>query len=102
MLQQWSRTLSGANFDQLLVIQVVAGRQVVVDWAMAKARFMDASAQPSGQYALPPQIVVVCGTQCSPLQLTHVIDVMQTSKGSQLSFSLQKHCLCMPMHQIQS
>lgn len=34
---------------QLLVIQMVAGRQVVVDWAMAKARFMDASAQPSGQ-----------------------------------------------------
>ena len=48
MLKQCSRTLSGANFDQLLVIQVVAGRQVVVDWAMAKARFMDASAQPSG------------------------------------------------------
>lgn len=36
----------------MLVIKVVAGRQVVVDWAMAKARFMDASAQPPGQCLL--------------------------------------------------
>lgn len=32
----------------LVLLQVVAGRQVVVDWAMAKARFTDAAAQISG------------------------------------------------------
>lgn len=33
-----------------MAVQVVAGRQVVVDWAMAKARFTDAQA--SGQYMI--------------------------------------------------
>ena len=33
---------------RLALLQVVAGRQVVLDWAMAKARFTDAAAQTPG------------------------------------------------------
>lgn len=41
-------------------MQVVAGRQVVVDWAVAKARFTDAALQDAAGMSHAGSVLSVC------------------------------------------